>query len=87
MADGGTVLDAVMKFARKSGIFETPSGPDDPITPALTTFSEKQYVEIWRELHFALEIDGIHTEILLSEMRDADTWRALSDLAFDRQLT
>ncbi len=86
MATGGEVLDAVMKFARKSGVFETPNGPDDPITPPLSPLSEKQYVEIWRDLHLALEVDGIHTEILLSEMRDAATWRELSDLAFDRQL-
>lgn len=85
MATGGEVLDAVMKFARKSGVFETPNGPDNLITPPLVKLSEKQYVEIWREFHLALQIDGIETEVLLLEMRDADTWRTLSDLAFDRQ--
>lgn len=85
MATGGEALDAVMKFARKSGVFETPNGPGDRITPPFTTLRERQYVEIWRDLHLALEVDGIHTEIPVSEMRDAETWRELSDLAFDRQ--
>lgn len=87
MATGGEVLEAMMKFARKSGIFETPNDPNDPITPALSTLSDKQYVEIWRDLHLALAVDGIQTEILLIDMRDAETWRLLAQLAFDGQAT
>ena len=86
MATGRSFLRGVMKFARASSIFQTPTSADDPIFPSLASLPDATYSKVWIDLHKFLHGEGLHTGMPINEMRTQVSWGELASFAFDKQL-